>query len=94
MFAGREAPLFLADLAPEGFLLEILQLQFVEDTPNLNAERGLGVVAVQPVGDRDHVDAGELQFCEDREHQVVVAGQPRQIVDEHDLEEVALGGGQ
>jgi hypothetical protein len=37
---------------------------------------------------------GKLQFREHREHQIVIASQSRQIVDEHYVEEARLRGSQ
>ena len=51
-------------------------------------------MAVESVSHGDHVDPCELQFREHREHQIIIAGQPRQIVDEHQVKKAASGGGE
>jgi len=92
VLTDREASLLLPDLTPEGFLLEIPELQFVEDAPDLEAERGLLVVAVEPVGDGHDTDPREMELREHGEHEIVVAGEPGQVVDQHDLERAMLAG--
>jgi hypothetical protein len=94
MFAGGEATLFLAQLAAERFLLEILELELIKDPADLDAEGGLLIMAIQPIGDRDHVDAREMKLGQYGEHQVVIARQPREVIDQHDLEGALLSGGE
>src|SRR5262249_40929861 len=54
-----EAALFLADLAAQGLLAEVAQLQFVEDPAYLDTQHAFLVVGRQAVGDRDDLDSIE-----------------------------------
>ena len=92
MFAGGEAALFLAQLAAERFLFEILELEFVENAADLDAEGRVLVVAIQAVGDGDDTDPGEMELGQQGEHEIVIAGQAREIIDQHDLECALLAG--
>ena len=92
MLADREAALLLADLTSQRLLLEILELQLVEDAANLDAEGCVLIVAVQAIGDGDDVDTGEMEFGQHGEHEVIIARQPREVVDQHDLEGALLAG--
>ncbi|MEX1258774.1 MAG: hypothetical protein WEG36_14255 [Gemmatimonadota bacterium] len=91
--ADGEASLLLADLPPERLLLQVPELELVEDAADLDTEGGLLVIAVQPVGHRHHPHSLEMQLGNHREHEVVVAGEPREVVDQHYVELRVLGGG-
>jgi hypothetical protein len=56
------------------------------------SRRRLKVVAVQAVGHRDDPDAGDMELGEDREHDVVVAGEAGEIVDEDEVKGPVLAG--
>ncbi len=94
MLADGEAALLLADLAPQCLLLEVLELELIEDAADLDAEGGLLVVTVQAIGDGDDVDPREVELGQHGEHQVVIARQPREVVDQHELERALLAGGE
>ena len=90
LLADEEATFLLTDLTAQRLLLEVPELELVEDAADLDGERRLLVVAVETVGDRNHADALEVELSDDREHEVVVTGEPRQIVDEHHIEFVVV----
>ncbi|MDQ2760675.1 MAG: hypothetical protein M3Y17_09685 [Actinomycetota bacterium] len=75
LLADEEAALLLAHLTAEGFLLEIAKLEFVEDPSDLDREGRLLIVAIQSVCHGDHADPLERELGDDRQHQVVVAGE-------------------
>src|SRR6516164_4884297 len=92
MLTDREAALLLADLPAQRLLLEILELQLIEDAANLDAEGCVLIVTVQAIGDRDDVDVCEMELGQHGEHEVVIACQAREVVDQYDLEGALLAG--
>src|SRR5262249_35600418 len=92
MLADGEAALLLADLTSQRLLLEILELQLVEDAADLDAKGGVLIVAVQAISDGDDVDTGEMELGQHGEHEIIIARQAREVVDQHDLEGALLAG--
>jgi len=90
---GKATPL-LADLPAQRFLLEVLELELIKDPADLDAEGGLLIVAIQPICHRDHVNPGEMELGQDGQHEVVIARQPREVIDQHEVEGALLSGGE
>ncbi|HZP39478.1 MAG TPA: hypothetical protein VFE48_23605 [Methylomirabilota bacterium] len=93
-FADRESPRLLPLLAAQGLLAEVVQVELVDDAAHLEPELGVVVVAVEAIRSRDDAHAVEAELGVERQEEVVVARQAREIVDEHDLELPSTGCGQ
>jgi hypothetical protein len=78
---------------PWRLLLQIAKPALVEDAADLDPERCLLVVAVEPIRHRDDPHALEVQLGDDGGHEVVVTSEPREVVDEDDFELPVVSGG-
>jgi hypothetical protein len=68
------------------------ELKFIEDSTNLDTEGRFLVVAVEPICNGHDANAFEVELREDREHQVVVASESGEIIDENQVELTPLRG--
>ena len=59
----------------------------------LDAKLGLLIACIQTVGHRDHADAAEVELRHDGQHEVIVPGQARQVIDQDHIEFLRFAGG-
>ena len=83
--ADEEATQLLTVLTTERLGLQIREKQLVEDAAELDVDLGVGIVGVDTVGHRNEPDVVELKVQDHPQHEVVVPGEPREIVNQEHL---------
>ena len=92
-FGEEEAAALLTQLTAQSLGLQITDIGLVEDAAELNHQRGVRIRGVEAVGDGDDPDALQLEVHHHAEGEEGVAGQPREVVDQDDVEGMVASSG-
>ena len=91
-FANEKPPVLLAYLTSQGLFPEVAEKLLIEDRADLNRKNRGFILAVERVSHGDNAHAVVAELLQQAEQEVVTARQPREIVDQDDVEQRVLGG--